>query len=63
MVGARYDDEEVREIKKSGTSTVGTIIKVGGGSRYAVTEYFVDGKRYERREGGASGVRLGNVIW
>lgn len=59
MLGARTDNDEVRDIKKSGTSTVGTIIKVGGANRYAVAEYFVDGKRYERREGGATGVRLG----
>lgn len=43
-----YEREEVNEIKKSNTSIVGTIVKVGSmkGS-YAVAEYFVDGKRYE----------------
>lgn len=43
-----YEKEEVNEIKKSNTSIVGTIVKVGSmkGS-YAVAEYFVDGKRYE----------------
>ncbi|KAA2238680.1 hypothetical protein F0L74_20900 [Chitinophaga agrisoli] len=46
------EDQDVLEIKKSNTSTIGTIVKVGSmkGS-YAIAEYFVDGKRYEKKQG------------
>jgi len=45
------EHQNVLEIKKSNTYTIGTIVKVGSmkGS-YAVAEYFVDGKRYERKD-------------
>ena len=46
------EQQDVREIERSKTSVIGTIIKVGNmkGS-YAVAEYFVDGKRYKRKDG------------
>ena len=46
------EHQDVLEIKKSNTSTIGNIIETGSmkGS-YAVAEYFVDGKRYERKDG------------
>ena len=45
-----YEKGEISEIKKSNTSTIGTIVKVGSmkGS-YAIAEYFVDGRRYEKK--------------
>lgn len=45
-----YERGEISEIKKSNTSTIGTIVKVGSmkGS-YAIAEYFVDGRRYEKK--------------
>ena len=45
------EHRNVLEIKGSNTATIGTIVKVGSmkGS-YAVAEYFVDGKRYERKD-------------
>ncbi|SEN89392.1 hypothetical protein SAMN04488505_11466 [Chitinophaga rupis] len=55
------EHQSILEIKESHTSTIGTIIKVGSmkGS-YAVAEYFVDGKRYERKDDSpASGIFTG----
>jgi hypothetical protein len=45
------EKQDVLEIKKDSTSTIGTIVRVGSmkGS-YAVAEYFVDGKKYERKD-------------
>lgn len=45
--GAWSEQQDVREIERSKTSVIGTIVRVGS---LAVAEYFVDGKRYERKQ-------------
>ncbi|HVI46885.1 MAG TPA: hypothetical protein VM802_18540 [Chitinophaga sp.] len=54
-VGLWFEDKGDEEIRTSNTTTIGTIIKTGSwkGS-YAIAEYWVNGKRYERKAGAPS---------
>ena len=56
MWASWYEDEEIKEIRKGNTSAIGTIVRVGTS---ATAEYFVDGKRYERRQGRPANIYVG----
>ena len=51
-IGGWIDNKEVQKINENKSITSGIIIKVGSykGS-YAIAEYYVSGKRFEKKEG------------